>query len=73
MLRSWGTTGLDLFAKKLQNTYAHRRNVIVDAANEFVGASNLDEAAPAEWVIPQAGMFIWFKLSLAFILLIMLI
>ncbi|KAK9807681.1 hypothetical protein WJX72_005972 [[Myrmecia] bisecta] len=56
MLRVWGQAGLEAHVRNMQSKYAHRAQVIHDAAAEHL-------AGLAEWSRPQAGMFMWMRLG----------
>ena len=58
LLRSWGYDGFKAHTETVSNFYRQKRDV-------FERALKIHLAGLAEWVTPEAGMFIWFKLLIA--------
>ena len=58
LLRSWGYDGFKAHTETVSNFYKQKRDVFERALR-----THLDGLA--EWVTPEAGMFVWFKLLIA--------
>jgi hypothetical protein len=56
LTKAWGPSGFEAFVRRLQQQYARQAGVAAAAA-----AAQL--TGLAEWHCPQAGMFMWFKLT----------
>jgi len=55
ILSTWGKEGWEKQIRAIQDTYAKRRDTMIRAAEaHLVGL--------AEWFLPSAGMFVWFRL-----------
>jgi len=57
MLHSWGHEGFKAHTDRVAAFYEQKRDV-------FQAAMNKHLSEYAEWVVPEAGMFFWFKLKL---------
>jgi kynurenine/2-aminoadipate aminotransferase len=55
LLEHWGAQGLDEHARSVAKFYCNRRDVLLSAADRHLNGL-------AEWVVPEAGMFLWIKL-----------
>lgn len=55
ILEHWGVQGFDEHARTVAQFYCDRRDVLVSAADRHL-------TGLAEWVVPEAGMFLWIKL-----------
>eukprot|EP01117_Protostelium_nocturnum_P003432 TRINITY_DN1445_c0_g1_i1.p1 TRINITY_DN1445_c0_g1~~TRINITY_DN1445_c0_g1_i1.p1 ORF type:complete len:429 (-),score=123.17 TRINITY_DN1445_c0_g1_i1:60-1346(-) len=56
LLKSWGTEGWEKQILKVRETYAQRRDFLMNCAEKYLKGL-------AEWYEPSAGMFLWFKLN----------
>eukprot|EP01122_Echinamoeba_exundans_P016800 TRINITY_DN8636_c0_g1_i1.p1 TRINITY_DN8636_c0_g1~~TRINITY_DN8636_c0_g1_i1.p1 ORF type:complete len:460 (+),score=105.71 TRINITY_DN8636_c0_g1_i1:76-1380(+) len=54
LLQKWGWAGWDAHIAKVQEFYSQRRDV-------FLGFAEKHLTGLAEWWVPSAGMFVWFK------------
>jgi kynurenine/2-aminoadipate aminotransferase len=55
LLEHWGAQGLDEHTRSVAQFYCDRRDVLISAAGRHL-------TGLAEWVVPEAGMFMWIKL-----------
>jgi len=55
LLTHWGVDGMDDHAQNAAQFYCNRRDILLSAANTHLNGL-------AEWVAPEAGMFLWIKL-----------
>ncbi|KAJ3208114.1 Aromatic/aminoadipate aminotransferase 1 [Dinochytrium kinnereticum] len=63
LLNEWGPEGYTAHVKRLQDHYTIRRDWIIDACNRYL--CPIDGHGPlVDYVIPEAGMFVWFKINL---------
>ena len=65
LLRAWGASGYEKHAVALQTYYTTRRDWIVESALKYLqpDAATGIIMQPASFIIPQAGMFMWFKIN----------
>jgi len=55
IVNKWGKDGWDKQIKAVEKTYTERRDALISYAEKYLKGL-------AEWHIPAAGMFVWFKL-----------
>ncbi|KAI8078662.1 pyridoxal phosphate-dependent transferase [Halteromyces radiatus] len=55
LLQKWGHDGFMEHVGKVSDFYREKRDLFVDSLNKYMKGR-------AEWVIPEAGMFVWVKL-----------
>jgi kynurenine/2-aminoadipate aminotransferase len=55
ILDGWGEEGFNVHCERVAKFYCQRRDALVSAANKYL-------TGLAEWHVPDAGMFLWFRL-----------
>lgn len=55
VLEEWGEDGFNVHCQRVAEFYCKRRDAVVAAANKYL-------TGLAEWHVPDAGMFLWFRL-----------
>jgi len=65
LLQRWGIPGFRAHIAGVAQFYAKRRDVFARAMDQHFGGGNGKQRRKlAEWQVPEAGMFFWFKLLL---------
>jgi len=57
ILQAWGIQGFKAYTEQISQFYRKKRDIFEDAMQRHL-------TGLAEWVTPEAGMFVWFKLLL---------
>ena len=57
LLQRWGQKGYIDWLIELRKSYTHKRNITLDAVEQFIPRE------VAEWIAPTAGMFFWIKVD----------